>query len=92
MGWTWDAYAQTVSVDCDLNLSPSDIVFTHYTSSCCDDHFCQNIFQILQIFRMKLCVGHDFGLHKLTGTLTFDLATWFLYAPHGPFMVIISAE
>ena len=45
MGWTWDAFAQTVSVDCDLDLWPSDMVLIHDTSSGRDDLFCQIIFK-----------------------------------------------
>ena len=45
MGWTLDAYAQTVSVDSDLDIWPSDMVLTHNTSSSRDDHFCQIIYK-----------------------------------------------
>ena len=40
-----EVYAQSLSADCDLDLSPSDIVLVRHTSSCHDDHLCQIIFK-----------------------------------------------
>ena len=33
-----EVYAQSLSVDCDLDFQPSDIILVHYTSSCHDAH------------------------------------------------------
>ena len=38
-----EVYVQSLSADCDLDLSPSDIVLVRHTSSCHDDHLCQII-------------------------------------------------
>ena len=38
-----EVYAQSLSVDCDLDLCPSDMVLVRDTSSCHDDHSCQII-------------------------------------------------
>ena len=40
-----EVYAQSLSVDCDLDLLPSDMVFVRDTSSCHDDYLCQIIFK-----------------------------------------------
>ena len=57
--------------------------------SCHDDHLCLT----------KLQVGHEpvslKSMHKVkvqTLTLTFDLATWFLFATHCLVMMIICAK
>ena len=42
---TLDAYAQTVIVDCELDLWPSDMVLAHDTSIYHDNHYCQIIFK-----------------------------------------------
>ena len=33
-------YTQSLSVDCDFDLWPRDMVLVHDTSSCHDDHLC----------------------------------------------------
>ena len=38
-----EVYAQSLSTDCDLDLSPSDMVLVRDTSSCHDDQLCQII-------------------------------------------------
>ena len=60
------------------------MVLTHDTLSCRDDRLCQIISKSYQ-FSNKVMVGHDSRMQKLkvlAVTLTFDLATWFLYAIH----------
>ena len=52
-----EVYAQSLSVDCDLDLSPSDMVLVHDTSSCHADHLCQIIFKI-PVCITNLRVGH----------------------------------
>ena len=44
IGFT-QAYAQSLSANCDLDLWPSNIVLTWDTSSCHDDHLWQIIFK-----------------------------------------------
>ena len=41
-----EVYAQSSSVDCDLDLYSSDMVLVRDTSSCHDDHLCKLVFQI----------------------------------------------
>ena len=49
MGWTrtgfTEVYAQSLSADCDLYLSPSNMVSVPDTLSCHDDHLCRIIFK-----------------------------------------------
>ena len=40
-----EVYVQSLSADCDLDLSPSHMVFIRDTSSYHDDHLCQIIFK-----------------------------------------------
>ena len=40
-----EAYAQSFSADCDLDLQPSDMVLICDTLSYHDDHLCQVIFK-----------------------------------------------
>ena len=62
MGWTLYAYAQTVSVDCDLDLWPSNVSYAqHIVLSWLS--FLPINFQIPPIFGMKLWVGHNSGMH-----------------------------
>ena len=40
-----EVYAQSLSVDCDLGLWPSNMVLVRYTSSCHNDNLCWIIFK-----------------------------------------------
>ena len=40
-----EACAQSLSVNCDLDLLPSDMFFVRDISSCHDDYLCQIIFK-----------------------------------------------
>ena len=42
---TTEVYAQSLSVDCDLDLWSSDMVLNRDTLSCHVDHLCQIIFK-----------------------------------------------
>ena len=49
IGWTQTGftgvYAQSLSADCDLDLSPSNMILVLYTLSCHDDNLCQTVFK-----------------------------------------------
>ena len=70
MGWTWDAYPQTVSVDCDLDVWPSDMVLIHDTSPSRDDHFCQIIFKSHQFLEWS------YGLDTILECLNLKCRPW----------------
>ena len=40
-----EVYAQSLSVDCDLDLWPRDMALVCDISTCHDDHLCQIIFE-----------------------------------------------
>ena len=42
---TAEVYAQSLSVDCDFDLLPSDMVLVRDTLSCHDDYLCQIMFK-----------------------------------------------
>ena len=63
-----EVYAQSLSADCDLDILPSDMVLVRDTSSCHDNHLCQNIFKSNHV---RLSYGPDTILeHKYTHTHT----------------------
>ena len=49
-------YVQSLSVDYDLDLKPSDIVLVRDTLSCHDDPLCQTIFKS---YYAEQCYGSD---------------------------------
>ena len=51
-----EVYAQSLSVDCDLDRRPSDMILVCYTLSCYDDHLCQIIFKSHHV---RLSYGSD---------------------------------
>ena len=92
-----EVYAQNLSVDCDLDLWPNDMVLVRDTSSCHDDHLCQIIFKSHNAWQTYGSDTNRFHWiyaqsYVRTVTLTFDLATWFLFVTHCLVMMIISAK
>ena len=71
-----DIYAHSLSVDCDLDLWPSDMVLVHNTSYCPDNQLFLNHFKILPCIT-KLWVGHKQvslkSMHNLSGNCGLDL-------------------
>ena len=59
-----EVYAQSLSVDCDLDLRPSDMILVGDTSSCYDDYLYQIIFKSHHV---RLSYGSDTIL-KYTNT------------------------
>ena len=90
-------YAQILSADCDIDLWPSDMVLVHDTLFCHDDHLYQIIFKSHHAWKNY---GSDMNkLHwslctkfKSRWTLTYNLATWFLFAKHHFIMMIVCAN
>ena len=98
MDWTSDAYAQTVSVDCDLDLWPSDMVLTHDKLSHLADLFCQIIFKshqflewsygldtILECTNLKHRYIHENMIDRLPTVLMkigLNVSSVYLYIKH----------
>ena len=53
-----DIYSQNLSMDCDLDLWPSDMVLVRNTSACPDYQLYLNHFQILS------CITRLWGVHE----------------------------
>ena len=63
-----EVYAQSLSIDCDLDLWPNDMLLVRDTLSCHDDHLCQIIFKSHHAW---LSYGPDTNLeYTNTHTLT----------------------
>ena len=101
MDRTWtgfiEVYEQNISVDCDLDLWRSDMVLVRDTLSCHDDHLSQIIFKSHYAWQSYGSDTNRFhwSINKVkvqTVTLTFDLATWFLFETHRLVRMIICVK
>ena len=86
---------KNLSADFELDLWPTNLVFIYNTSSYHDDHLCQIMLNLTMhdkvVGQSKTGFNEEYA-HMWTVTLTFDLATWFLFATHRLDMIIIWAK
>ena len=93
-----EAYAQSLSANCDLDFWHSDMLFVRNTMSSHDNYLCQIILKSHHAWQSYESVTSRFTLtpiHKIlvrTVTLTFDIALCFLFATHRLVMTIICAK